>query len=180
MEYIEVKDSIVVGHYCGEMPKKSDGIKRIEIDNPIVNIGEDIRFYSNLIKGIKKPLRQLLEENLETIPIGKKLNSDGTGFEDMTEAEKWDAGLITLEPNQWLDDDSDYIREKTPEEKFEFGLINKNEYNIYIDRLRQLAYSNEADPLFFEYQRGEKEKQAWLDKIAEIKNRYPKAAEVKK
>ena len=39
---------------------------------------------------------------------------------------------------------------------------------------RQEAYAKEADPLFFKYQRDEVSKQEWLDKIAEIKLRYPK------
>jgi hypothetical protein len=39
---------------------------------------------------------------------------------------------------------------------------------------RKAAYIAEADPLFFRSQRGEIEEQVWLDKIAEIKARYPK------
>jgi hypothetical protein len=39
---------------------------------------------------------------------------------------------------------------------------------------RRVAYAAEADPLFFKAQRGEVEQQEWLDKIAEIKTRYPK------
>lgn len=41
-----------------------------------------------------------------------------------------------------------------------------------IDQQRQLAYQVEADPLFFKYQRGEATEQEWLDKVAEIKDRY--------
>ena len=40
--------------------------------------------------------------------------------------------------------------------------------------LRADAYRNESDPLFFKAQRGEIEQQEWLDKVAEIKARYPK------
>jgi hypothetical protein len=43
---------------------------------------------------------------------------------------------------------------------------------------RQTAYEAEADPLFFKYQRGEIIKQLWLDKVAEIKARYPYIAEL--
>lgn len=49
-----------------------------------------------------------------------------------------------------------------------------------IDRLRQEAetgrrgaYSTEADPLYFGWQRGENTEQSWLDKVAEIRARYP-------
>ena len=38
---------------------------------------------------------------------------------------------------------------------------------------RKAAYIAEADPLFFKYQRGETTEQEWLDKIAEIKARFP-------
>ena len=41
---------------------------------------------------------------------------------------------------------------------------------------RHAAYIAEADPLFFKAQRGEVEQQVWLDKVAEIKARYPKEA----
>lgn len=39
---------------------------------------------------------------------------------------------------------------------------------------RKAAYTNESDPLFFKAQRGEATEQEWLDKIAEIKARFPK------
>jgi len=38
---------------------------------------------------------------------------------------------------------------------------------------RSNAYIQESDPIFFKYQRGEITKQEWLDKIEEIKERYP-------
>ena len=42
-----------------------------------------------------------------------------------------------------------------------------------VDSLRKAAYQKESDPLFFEFQRGEISQDVWLDKIAEIKARYP-------
>jgi hypothetical protein len=44
-----------------------------------------------------------------------------------------------------------------------------------IATLRRQAYQLEADPLFFKAQRGEATEQEWLDKIAEIRARYPEA-----
>jgi hypothetical protein len=38
---------------------------------------------------------------------------------------------------------------------------------------RAKAYRNESDPLFFKWQRNESTEQEWLDKVAEIKARYP-------
>jgi hypothetical protein len=43
-----------------------------------------------------------------------------------------------------------------------------------IDAKRIAAYREESDPLFFEWQRGDSTEQAWLDKIAQIKARFPK------
>lgn len=48
--------------------------------------------------------------------------------------------------------------------------------NEKIEDLRKVAYQKEADPLFFKYQRGEAEKSEWLEKIEEIKARYPYSA----
>jgi hypothetical protein len=42
-----------------------------------------------------------------------------------------------------------------------------------VDALRKAAYQNEADPLFFKWQRGEGTEQQWLAKVAEIKARHP-------
>jgi hypothetical protein len=42
-----------------------------------------------------------------------------------------------------------------------------------IETQRRNAYTQEADPLFFSYQRGEATEQDWLDKVAEIKTKYP-------
>lgn len=44
---------------------------------------------------------------------------------------------------------------------------------------RRNAYRDESDPLFFDYQRGEKTKEEWMAKIAEIKSRYPKPSATK-
>ncbi|BAF89576.1 hypothetical protein AZC_3578 [Azorhizobium caulinodans ORS 571] len=40
-------------------------------------------------------------------------------------------------------------------------------------RLRQIAYQAEADPLFFEWQRGEATEEQYRAKLAEIRARYP-------
>jgi len=39
---------------------------------------------------------------------------------------------------------------------------------------RKEAYREEADPLYFKWQRGEATQQDWLSKVAEIKERFPK------
>ena len=40
-------------------------------------------------------------------------------------------------------------------------------------QLRAVAYREESDSIFFKWQRGEAIEQEWLDKVAEIKARYP-------
>jgi hypothetical protein len=42
-----------------------------------------------------------------------------------------------------------------------------------VETQRAEAYRNESDPVFFKSQRGEATHQEWLDKVAEIKARYP-------
>ena len=43
-----------------------------------------------------------------------------------------------------------------------------------VENNRRSAYRNESDPLFLKWQRGEATEQEWLDKIEEIKERFPK------
>jgi hypothetical protein len=47
------------------------------------------------------------------------------------------------------------------------------EYNAQMEALRAEAYRVESDPLALKYLRDECTKQEWLDKIAEIRNKYP-------
>ena len=65
----------------------------------------------------------------------------------------------------------DLTQLKTAEQKAAEAAQHKLEQ---AEASRKAAYTAEADPLFFRSQRGEIEEQVWLDKIAEIKARYPK------
>ena len=173
MEYIEIKSNIITGHYCGAMPEKDNpAIEYRIVENCAANIGDDIRLYTDLQAGTKKPLAQLVKEGLVPVLEGKKLNEAGTDFVDMTEAEKVAAGLIQLKADEKVE--GTYIVKKTEKEQYDAGLISKEEYNAYIDRQREAAYRQEADPLGMQVMRGEVEKTEWLAKIAEIKQRYPK------
>jgi hypothetical protein len=42
-----------------------------------------------------------------------------------------------------------------------------------VEQARRAAYTIEADPLFFEWQRGDGTEQAWLDAIAAVKAAHP-------
>ena len=172
-ERLEVKDNIIINRVIGSKPKREkEGITYIYGSNFQANIGDDIRMYIDLQAGIKKPLAQLVAENLISVPEGKKHNEAGTGFIDMTEAEKVAAGLIQLKPDEKIE--GDYIVKKTKKEQYDAGLISKEEYNAYIDRQREAAYRQEADPLGMQAMRGDIDKSVWLEKIAEIKQRYQK------
>nr|DAS10279.1 MAG TPA: hypothetical protein [Caudoviricetes sp.] len=173
MEYIEIKNNIIIGHYCGAMPKQKDPVIEYRIiENCVANIGDDIRIYSDLQAGTKKPLAQLVKEGLVPVPEGKKLNEAGTDFEYMTEAEKVAAGLIQLKADEKIE--GSYIVKKSKKELYDEGKLSKEEYNLYIDNLRQAAYKQESDPLGMQVVRGELDKSEWLAKIAEIKQRHPK------
>lgn len=174
MEYIEIKSNIITGHYCGAIPEKDNpAIEYRIVENCAANIGDDIRIYSDLQAGIKKPIAQLVKEGLVSVPEGKKLNEAGTDFVDMTEAEKVAAGLIQLKADEKVE--GAYVVKKTEKEQYDAGLISKEEYNAYIDRQREAAYRQEADPLGMQVMRGDIDRSEWLAKIAEIKQRYPKA-----
>lgn len=172
-ERLEVKDNIIINRVIGKKPQtEKEGITYIYGSNFQANIGDDIRMYTDLQAGTKKPLTQLVKEELVPVPEGKKLNEAGTDFVDMSEAEKVAAGLIHLKADEKVE--GDYIVKKTEKELYQEGLLGKEEYNTYIDRLRGAAYRLEADPLGMQVMRGDIDKAVWLEKIAEIKKRYPK------
>lgn len=47
------------------------------------------------------------------------------------------------------------------------------EYNHQQSELRAAAYPVDSDPIFFQYQRGQKTQQDWLDAVAAVKAKYP-------
>jgi hypothetical protein len=70
------------------------------------------------------------------------------------------------------------LRDLTPNE--EAALIEpeheKNErLRTEAEARRRAAYTAESDPLYFGWQRGENTEQAWIDKVAEIRVRFPYA-----
>lgn len=173
VERIEIENNIIINHIIGERPKREkEGVICIYGTNIQANIGDDVRMYEDVITGKKKGLKKLVEENLIETPEGKKLNTDGTAFEDMSEAEKVEAGLKTLKDDEKIENGQ--ICPKTKKELYDEGKLSKEEYNLYIDKLRQSAYAREADPLGMQVLRGDLKKSEWLEKIEEIKKRYPK------
>jgi hypothetical protein len=50
------------------------------------------------------------------------------------------------------------------------------EYEIAYERVenaRKAAYAKDSDPIFFEYQRGTKTEQEWLDAVEAVKDAHP-------
>jgi hypothetical protein len=88
-------------------------------------------------------------------PAVQVATQDGCAFN--TERQRWET--------TWT------VRNKTADE-----LANEAAASAAkVEAQRSEAYRNESDPLFFMSQRGEATQQEWLDKVAEIKARYPSA-----
>jgi len=47
-----------------------------------------------------------------------------------------------------------------------------------VERARQAAYAQTADPLYFQWQRGEVTEQEWLDAVQAVKDAHPYPEEV--
>ncbi len=69
--------------------------------------------------------------------------------------------------------DNGILVEVVPYSEEELQLMLTQERELILLN-RKNAYLKESDPLFFKAQRGEATNQDWLDKIAEIKLRFPK------
>ena len=108
--------------------------------------------------------------------IGMDMRNFDSNFNLLPISERFISGLVELRSHEIIDGES--IRAKTIDEMESTGVISHKQRidaeNFAIDALRQTAYTNESDPLFFKYQRGECSKDEWLAKIEEIKIRLPK------
>lgn len=117
-----------------------------------------------------------------TIEYGFALeqSNDWTSYQEITDEEhaRLFKGQSEGKIIKFKDDATPYLAEpepqKTEKEQYDAGLISKEEYNVYIDRQREAAYRQEADPLGMQAMRGDIDKAEWLAKIDEIKRRYPK------
>ena len=86
-------------------------------------------------------------------------------FDPMTQ--RVEEGTPVLQAGEWLQ-----VWNVTPLSAEEIAQLQADRAE-QTRQQRQAAYQQEADPLFFKWQRGEATQQEWLDKIAEIKQRYP-------
>lgn len=83
------------------------------------------------------------------------------------QAPEYNALTHTLKPSSFYQVDGKWQQHYFPE-PLPAGVAAER-----VGLARAAAYAKEADPLFFKAQRGETTQQEWLDKVNEIKARYP-------
>ena len=76
----------------------------------------------------------------------------------------------TYEGLTWL---SDTPKPSQAELDAAWPQVQYEQQRAEIETQRRNAYTQEADPLFFSYQRGEVTEQEWLDAVQDIKDRFP-------
>ena len=86
----------------------------------------------------------------------------------------WSLNGDTYDGLDWLDDSpkptEDELAAAWPD-------VQTARANAEAEAQRAVAYKAEADPLFFYWQAGEGTEQAWLEKRAEIRARFPYVGE---
>lgn len=53
--------------------------------------------------------------------------------------------------------------------------VQTETFNKNAERQRRIAYRDEVDPIFFQWQRGEATEQDWRDAIVRVRERFPYA-----
>lgn len=93
--------------------------------------------------------------------------STGAQYDQATQVATQEGCEYNADKQRW--ETSWTVRDKTAEEL----QAEADARAAQVEAQRAEAYRNESDPLFFKSQRGEVTQQEWLDKVAEIKARYP-------
>jgi hypothetical protein len=93
--------------------------------------------------------------------------STGAQYDQVTQVATQEGCEYNANKQRW--ETSWVVRDKTAEELQAEADIRAAQ----VEAQRAEAYRTESDPLFFKSQRGEATQQEWLDKVAEIKTRYP-------
>jgi hypothetical protein len=83
---------------------------------------------------------------------------------------RWSLSGNDYDTLEWYDDTP-----KPSQEELDaaWPQVQYEQQRAAIETQRRNAYTQEADPLFFSYQRGEATEQDWLDAVESIKARYP-------
>lgn len=91
----------------------------------------------------------------------------GAQYDQATQVATQEGCSYNADKQRW--ETSWVVRDKTAKEL----QAEADAHAAQVEAQRAEAYRNESDPLFFKSQRGEATHQEWLDKVAEIKARYP-------
>ena len=83
---------------------------------------------------------------------------------------EWTLSGDTYDGLTWL---SDTPKPSQEELDAAWPAVQYEQQRAEIETQRRNAYTQEADPLFFSYQRGEATEQDWLDAVQAIKDRFP-------
>ena len=83
---------------------------------------------------------------------------------------QWSLRGDTYDGLTWLDDTP---KPTQAELDAAWPAVQQARQQAEVETQRKNAYREEADPLFFSYQRGEVTEQEWLDAVDSIRARYP-------
>ena len=83
---------------------------------------------------------------------------------------EWTLNGDTYEGLTWLSDSPKPTQQELDDA---WPTVQYNQQRAEAENQRKAAYQQEADPLFFSYQRGEATEQEWLDAVQSVKDRYP-------
>ena len=83
---------------------------------------------------------------------------------------QWTLDGDTYDGLTWL---SDTPKPSQEELDAAWPQVQYQQQRAEVETQRRNAYTQEADPLFFSYQRGEVTEQEWLDAVQDIKDRFP-------
>jgi len=84
---------------------------------------------------------------------------------------RWRMNGEKYEGLEWLSETKKPTKEQL---ESHWDEVQKEAQLVRVRKNRADAYREESDPIFLQWQRGDATEQEWLDKIAEIKGRFPK------
>ena len=105
----------------------------------------------------------------KTKPVNSVVIADGSEGDEWLKSNPDAVEVTGLDPQPSLDSGWTYVNGKWVAPKP--PVYTREE----VSALRRLAYQLESDPIFFQVERGEGSytKQDWINKVAEIDERYP-------
>lgn len=83
---------------------------------------------------------------------------------------EWTLDGDTYDGLTWMSDTPKPTQQELDEA---WPTVQYNQQRARVENQRKAAYQQEADPLFFSYQRGETTEQEWLNAVQSIRDRYP-------